>query len=321
MSTKAVVDFADYSLNVQDCSKVSDDTIKRLGDEIVDAFKTFGYCYIENHGVSEELIKTYFDLSRAFFEQPIKEKEKYSVGSDYAFGWVKLEGESVDPKSKANDLHEAFNYRPCSGYESWPNVNNFESMTKELFDIGKELVYRFCDVLSFGLNQPKSFFRDAHKLIGQKGNSGGLRTLYYPQVNDDYFPKPTQTRIGEHTDWGTIALGFQDDVSGLEVRTPTGDFKPTDPIPGTILVYIGATLQRWTADTLKATSHRIPIPKDKGRRRATRQSFFWFLDPDDDHVVHCLDGSNKYKPMTHRDYINFRIQEAMPWLDPTGTGK
>ena len=30
MSTKAVVDFADYSLNVQAGFKVSDDTIKRL---------------------------------------------------------------------------------------------------------------------------------------------------------------------------------------------------------------------------------------------------------------------------------------------------
>ena len=321
MTSKAVIDFNDYNLTIADHSEVDDDIVKRLGDKIIHVFKTFGYCYIKNHGVSEKLIESYFDVSRAFFELTTNEKIKYSLKPDYAFGWVKLESEKVDPKSEVNDLHEAFNYRPCSGYELWPEIENFESLTKEVFEVGKELGYRFCDVLSLGLNQPRSFFRCAHKLVGQDGNSGGLRTLWYPPIRKDTIPKPTQMRIGEHVDWGTVAFGFQDKVGGLEVRTPTAEFKSAGPIPGTIVVFIGGTLQRWTADELKATLHRIPIPGDEHMRGETRQSFFWFLDPDDQCVVKCFDGSNKYEPFTHRDYINFRIREAMSWLDPTNSSK
>ena len=133
MSSKPVIDFESYGLKVEDASKVDDGTIKRLGDEIVHAFKQFGYCYIKNHGIDERFIKEYFDVSRAYFEQPDELKEKYAIGSDYAFGWVKLEGEKCDPKSETNDLHEAFNYRPYSGYEAWPQgirVEKFETLTK-----------------------------------------------------------------------------------------------------------------------------------------------------------------------------------------------
>lgn len=33
------------------------------------------------------------------------------------------------------------------------------------------------------------------------------------------------------------------------------------------------------------------------------QSLTFFLDPDEDHVIECLDGSAKYEPITAGDYI------------------
>lgn len=307
----------EYGLNVEDISKVSDDTIEALGKEIIHAFKTFGYCYLKNHGVNVTLTEEYFDVLRTFFEQPYEVKTKYSMGQDYAFGWISLEGESLDPKSQAGDLHEAFLYRPCSGYEAWPSVQKFETLSKHMFNVGTELAYRFCDVLSLGLGQPKDFMRNAHTLIGQSGSTSCLRTLYYPPIKADSDIEPTQTRIGEHIDYDTVTFLFQDNVGGLEVRGPAGKVVPTDPIPGTVLVYIGGLLQRWTADVLIGTSHRIPIPEDEYRKGSVRQSIGWFLHPDDDYLVTCLDGSNKYEPMTSRGYVNYKLQEAMPYLDPT----
>ena len=190
-----------------------------------------------------------------------------------------------------------------------------------MFKIGTELGYRFCDVLSLGLNQPKQYMRDAHKLVGQKGNSSCVRTMYYPPITEAIIPKVGQSRISEHTDFGTVTLGFQDDVGGLEVRTRSRDFVPTDPIPGTAFVYIGAMIQRWTADDIMSTSLKIPIPEDERRKRSARQSFQWYLHPDDEYLIRCFDGSDKYPPISHRGYINHRIQEAMPWLDPSVKGK
>ena len=320
MSSDIIIDFQSYGLNVKDTSTVDDVTIKSLGEEVVRALKDFGYCYIKNHGVEERFIKNYFEASGAFYGLRDEVKDNFKIGSDYAFGWVRLEGEKCDPKSEANDLHEAFNYRPKSGYEAWPNdaqVQKFETLTKDMFKMGTELGYRFCDVLSLGLNKPKNYLRNAHKLVGQKGNSSAVRTLYYPPITKANFARDRQSRISEHTDFGTITLGFQDETGGLEIRTSSGDFIPSDPIPGTAYLYAGAMIQRWTADEIKATSHRIPIPEDEHRKRSARQAFQWYLDPDDEYVIRCIDGSEKYSPITHREYINNRIHEAMPWLDPT----
>lgn len=311
------VDFNDYGLNVEDISKVSDETIKELGKKIIHAFKTFGYCYVKNHGMDDCLINDYFVVSRTFFEEPVEVKEKYPIGQDYAFGWVKFKGEKSDPKSEVRDLHEAFNYRPYSGYEGWPPTEKFEMLTKQFFLVGTELAYRFCAVLSLGLGLPKDFMRNAHKLIGKAGSSSAVRTLYYPPVKENVNFKPTQYRIGEHTDFGTVTFTFQDDVGGLEIRGPDGKFVQADPVSDTMLVYPGAMLQRWTAGNIVGASHRIPMPTDKHRRESVRQSFCWFLHPDDDFLVKCLDGSNIYEPMTSRNYINYKIKEAMPYLDPT----
>jgi len=46
-------------------------------------------------------------------------------------------------------------------------------------------------------------------------NQTTCRSLYYPPVRGP--TKPGQFRLGEHSDYGSITLLFQDDVGGLEV--------------------------------------------------------------------------------------------------------
>ena len=48
-------------------------------------------------------------------------------------------------------------------------------------------------------------------------NGTTLRLLHYPKVLDPSLVKPGQIRCGEHTDFGSITLLFQDSVGGLEV--------------------------------------------------------------------------------------------------------
>ncbi|XP_048239546.1 UPF0676 protein C1494.01-like [Haliotis rufescens] len=83
---------------------------------------------------------------------------------------------------------------------------------------------------------------------------------------------------------------------------------PVIPIEGTIVVNIGDLMQRWTADKLKATVHRVIIPHHEKMKACCRQSVALFVDPDDEVVIECLDGSNKYKPVTSRDYVGGRLR-------------
>ena len=302
MSCGSVIDFQDYGLVVQDTSKVNKETLKSLGKEIIDAFKTYGFCYLKNHGVDETLIKEYLQVSREFFLQSTELKAKYTISSDYRFGWLKLEGEKLNRERPVGDLHEVFKYSPLSDY-AWPPLDKFEVLAKQIFKRSHDLAYRFLDVLSLGLNLPLDFLRNAHKLIGQSGNCSGIRTLYYPPVLRDANIKPGQVRLGEHTDYGTVVFNFQDNIGGLEARSPSGVFVPITPIDGTIVVHIGIMLQRWTSDALLGTVHRILIPEDEHRKNTERLSFGYFVQPDDDCVIKCIDGSDKYQPITSIEYV------------------
>ena len=83
MSNDFLVDFQEYGLEVENTFTVSKDTVKALGDKVVNAFKNYGFCYLKNHGVDEELLKDYMDVSRAFFEKPTECKAKYPLRYDY----------------------------------------------------------------------------------------------------------------------------------------------------------------------------------------------------------------------------------------------
>ena len=73
-----------------------------------------------------------------------------------------------------------------------------------MYSAGKELAYRFCDVLSLGLDLPIDFFRNAHK-----GHLLKFEIIYYPPIPDVTSIAPDQVRLSEHTDWGTFAFDFQ----------------------------------------------------------------------------------------------------------------
>ena len=189
-------------------------------------------------------------------------------------------------------------------------MDRFESTTKRLFTAGRRFAYRFCDALSLGLGLPIDFMRNAHKLIGQKGNGSILRTIYYPPIQNGCFKAKDQVRLGEHIDWGTVTINSKDSVGGLQVKDPEGNFLPTNPIPGTVLVTVGLLLQRWTSDLLTGSDNRILIPKEENCRKAVRQAAIFFLNTDDDYTIKCLHGSEKYAPMLTSDFLSYKAAKA-----------
>ena len=53
--------------------------------------------------------------------------------------------------------------------------------------------------------------------------------------------------------------------------------------------------------------HRVLMPPEELKRREVRQSLAFFVHPDDAMVIECIDGSNKYPPITALDYLNQRF--------------
>ena len=299
-----VIDFEKLGLHRQS-EKIDKTDLKSIGDLIKNAFSFTGFCYLKNHGIEQDVLNKYLDISREFFEQPIEEKSKHERGKELNFGWVAVEREKINPE-RPGDLKEAFNYHPADDPNDWPTVE-FQQACRDMFSRCTELSHRVCDALSVGLGLGEDFMRNAHQYIGKKESSTTLRSLYYPPLPPDFNIKPNQIRLGEHSDYGSITLLFQDDIGGLEVNIPDKGFVPATPIPGTVVVNIGDLMQRWTADKLIATKHRVLIPEVEFRKRKHRQSVAFFIHPDNDYVIECLDGSEKYEPISSLDYLNYRF--------------
>lgn len=44
--------------------------------------------------------------------------------------------------------------------------------------------------------------------------------------------------------------------------------------------------------------HRVLIPEEETKKQAVRRSIAFFTHPDNNVLVECVDGSNKYPPIT-----------------------
>ncbi|MEO6570017.1 MAG: 2OG-Fe(II) oxygenase family protein, partial [Ilumatobacteraceae bacterium] len=102
--------------------------------------------------------------------------------------------------------------------------------------------------------------------------------FHYPALPDN--DTAEEWGVGEHTDYGLLTLLAQDDLGGLEVRTPSGDWIAVPAEPDVIVCNIGDMLDKLTEGRYRSTTHRVR--NTSGR---SRLSFPLFFDPSWDAVV------------------------------------
>ena len=49
--------------------------------------------------------------------------------------------------------------------------------------------------------------------------------------------------------------------------------------------------------------HRVVVPECETQRELPRYCYIYFAIPDTDYVLECIDGSNKYPPITSMDIL------------------
>lgn len=141
--------------------------------------------------------------------------------------------------------------------------------------------------IAIGLDLPSTFFEDK---CNEEWHT--LRLLHYPSVRTDKLQVEGSARAGEHSDYGSITLLFQDSVGGLEAKNPhTGVYHKADPIEGTIVVNVGDLLARWSNDQLRSTLHRVKAPQAKDEKAEwtpERYSIAFFCNPNENQVIETL---------------------------------
>ena len=106
-----IIDFQVYNVNV-DKADVSKSALETLSKDVIREFEKVGFCYIINHGITDEFVQRYMSVSRQFFELPRQEKKLYERASKESYhGWIGEEEESLNNKIPG-DLKETFNFYP-----------------------------------------------------------------------------------------------------------------------------------------------------------------------------------------------------------------
>ena len=113
--------------------------------------------------------------------------------------------------------------------------------------------------LGIGLSD-ENHFKPTHP-----GHNNQLRLLHYPPVPAANIENQFATRMGAHSDWGSITMLFQDDCGGLQVGplfsprlkpvyslfqiekpNKPGEFIDVPPLKDAIVMNVGDLMMRWS---------------------------------------------------------------------------
>jgi isopenicillin N synthase-like dioxygenase len=293
--------------------------LARIAPKLRQACENVGFFYAAGHGVPEPLIERAFAASRRFHALPLGEKLKLRLNENnigYLPMNASVQGASTVHKATRPNQNESFfvSYdrgsdhpdvvaaKPLRGRNQWPpettpGVSEMRRDMMAYFHALGAMCDRMLPAFAAALDMPPDFFapyfaNEAH---------ANLRFLHYPpqDANEDNL-------FGQapHTDNSFMTALAREDVPGLAVRLPSGEWFAPPVIPGTFLINLGNIMRRWSNDRFRSTPHGVL--NDSG---ADRYSIAYFHSPHPDSVIECLpscvseDNPPRYEPAVYRDLV------------------
>ncbi|KDP39906.1 hypothetical protein JCGZ_03437 [Jatropha curcas] len=272
----------------------------------------YGFFYLVNHGVEEELLSRVFEESSKFFSLPLDEKMKLPRKEHR--GYTPLHAENLDPSSGSKgDSKEGFYIGPLeknANLNQWPSEEDLPSWRLTLeayYNKVMSAAKRLVSLIALALNLDEHYFEKVGALDNPQGF---LRLLHYP--GDLGNPEEEIFGASAHSDYGMITLLATDGVPGLQVcrekfKEPR-IWENVSHMPGAFIVNIGDMTERWTNCLFRSTLHRV-MPTGQ-----ERYSLAFFLDPNPDCIVQCLESCcsesfpQRFPPICSGDYLQERLR-------------
>jgi isopenicillin N synthase-like dioxygenase len=126
---------------------------------------------------------------------------------------------------------------------------------------------------------PEDYFSSRHLYDDQSEDH--LRYMTYHPRSAEQDAKVQNTWSRAHTDFGSLTLLWSQNVAGLQLKAPSGEWKYVPPVDDGIICNVGDTLDFWSAGYFKSTTHRVVRPP-KDQDQILRLGLFYFVRPGDD---------------------------------------
>jgi isopenicillin N synthase-like dioxygenase len=257
--------------------------IETVALDVRRACENVGFFYLAGHGVPQAVIDDAFAASREFHASPIEVKRSLKINENN-IGYLgvnqSIQGASTVHKATRPNYNESFFIShdrgadhpdvvagtPLRGRNQWPAGHErmraaMVTYFKTLEKLGERLLPILSRSLGLSAGYFAPFFRNEAHI--------NLRFLHYPpqESQDD-----EQFGQGPHTDNSFITMLAREDVPGLAVRLPSGEWMAPPVIPGTFLVNLGNIMKRWSNDRFLSTPHGVV--NDSGRDRYSIAFFY-----------------------------------------------
>jgi isopenicillin N synthase-like dioxygenase len=306
----------DHKVPVLDLGRLDTDS-GRLIDEAGAAYREYGFCGFQNHGIPDEVIDRAYDAIQRFFALPIDVKNRYRSVDGGQRGYTPF-GTERARDNPVPDLKEFWHTgREMEGENPWPDImkpNRWPSEPPGFRDAVLDL-YRHLDALGFQIlgliAQSLGLGANDFDEAAHRGNSI-LRAIHYPPVEHSDSPA---VRAARHEDINLITLLIGSNEAGLEILARDGSWVPVTSIPGTIVVNIGDMMKRLTNHVLPSTPHRVVNPPGEAARQS-RYSIPFFMHPNPDYVIETLpsciseQNPNRYPdPISSHEFLLQRLRE------------
>ncbi|TIA29030.1 Clavaminate synthase-like protein, partial [Aureobasidium pullulans] len=269
--------------------------------------------------------------------QPAEEKLKISTAKSKFFNGYSAPKTTQVSEGESLDRKESFAWRYDAQYDPDPkdlsaipaevaahlrgeefvwegtsNLPNFKTDILTYWQSGVKLARRLIQSFALALDLPENHF---DKLTTYPGSDGVLN-FYEANTPAEIAAMNSSSKsgdvgLGSHTDLQCFTLLWQDEVGGLQILTPEGQWIMAQPIPGTLVVNIGDYLMRLTNDKFKSTVHRVFNRSTFDR--ISMPFFFGFNFNEKCGVLPtCIDESNppKYEPISCAEWTQLRFKQT-----------
>ncbi|KAK6580437.1 hypothetical protein PZA11_007459 [Diplocarpon coronariae] len=255
-------------------------------EELRRAIVNVGFFYIQNTTVSPATEAALIRKGIELLELPLEEKLKIEMANSKHFlGYARLGNEITALKP---DYREQFDFateapapgpdepvwKNLRGPNQWPEESvvpgfraTVESYMSEIDTFSRHLSTLVAEALDLPADAFDQFFETpAHNK---------LKLVKYPAPTSD----AESQGVGSHKDGSFLTFLLQATKhAGLEIQNKNGDWIQAKPIPGTLVINIGRSLQALTGGVCTATTHRVNLSPENfvgedGKSLGPRYSF------------------------------------------------
>ena len=300
-----------------------------VGRAVDAAAREYGFFQIVGHRLPQKLIDAMVEASDGFFALPMETKRmsvpaNQSVNRGYAARGTEALSYSLG-RDAPPDLFEAFNlgeddvdysdpfYAAQASDAFAPNIwpahpAGFRTAMVEYFQAARAVALTLTEVFAVALGLRAGWFRPF-----VERSTTTMRTIRYERHAGDDDPLPGQQRMGAHTDYGIVTVLFAEQVGGLQIVGPTGEWIDVIPADDALVINLGDLTAQWTNDHWRSTVHRVVPPPATAGGPVLRRSAAFFLDGNWDAVIECLptctsaDDPPRYPPVTAGEHLKAKL--------------